>query len=38
MGFREASQKISQAFCISPSHINTGKLSKQEFSQLKFVL
>jgi hypothetical protein len=38
MGFREAGQKKSQAFRVDPSHITTGKLSRQEFSQLKFVL
>ncbi len=38
MGFRKAGQKNSQAFRVGPSHITTSKLSKQEFSQLKFVL
>jgi hypothetical protein len=38
MGFRVAGQKFSQAFRVGPSHITTGKLNKQEFSQLKFVL
>jgi hypothetical protein len=37
-GFPLGWSKISQAFCVGPSHITTGKLSIQDFFQLKFVL
>jgi hypothetical protein len=37
-GFPRGWSKIPGAFCVCPSHITMGKLSKQEFSQLKLVL
>ncbi len=37
-GFPQGWSKIPEAFCVGPSHITMGKLSKREFSQLKFVL
>jgi hypothetical protein len=38
VGFLQGWSKISQAFHVGPSHITTGILSMQDFSQLKFVL